>query len=205
MRNLYIIGPQSTGKTTLVNALEKTFEPDADKVTTQQPLVIHEVARTVLKEKGFHRDDITTSPKRAFQLQQHILEAQYNAEITACASNKSSWFICDRSGLDPIVYTKCFVGPEAVEKLFASDAWRELEVRMKESIVVLCEAGCRWLVDDGVRLMPVDMEEWTRIDAAFRDLLQKRGIGYSIISKDMADIGTRVGYVQALIDAIHDE
>jgi hypothetical protein len=71
--------------------------------------------------------------------------------------------------------------------------------------VVLCEAGCRWLVDDGVRLMPVDMEEWTRIDAAFRDLLQKRGIGYSVISKDMADIGTRVRYVQALIDAIHNE
>jgi hypothetical protein len=54
-------------------------------------------------------------------------------------------------------------------------------------------------------LMPVDMEEWTRIDAAFRDLLQKRGIGYSVISKDMADIGTRVRYVQALIDAIHNE
>jgi ABC-type branched-subunit amino acid transport system ATPase component len=90
MRNLYIIGPQSTGKTNLVNALEKTLELDADKVTTQQTLVIHEVARTVSKEKGFHRDDITTSPKRAFQLQQHILKAQHNAEITACASSESS-------------------------------------------------------------------------------------------------------------------
>jgi nicotinamide riboside kinase len=204
MKNLYIIGPQCTGKTTLVNALEKTFDIDRDKISTQQSMFIREVARTVLNEKGFHRDDITKSPTRALQLQQHILEAQYNAEITACASNESSWVICDRSGLDPIVYTKCFVSLEAVEKLFASNTWLELETRMKESIVVLCEAGCRWLVDDGVRLMPDDIEEWTRVDAAFRDLLQKRDIGYSIISKDMVDIGARVRYVQALIDAIHD-
>jgi nicotinamide riboside kinase len=203
MRNLYIIGPQCTGKTTLVNALEKTYELDTDSVSTQQPIFIREVARTVLKDKGFHRDDITKSATRAFQLQQHILEAQYNAEVTACASNASSWFICDRSGLDPIVYTKCFVSPDAVEKLFASNTWLELEARMKESIVVLCEAGCRWLVDDGVRLMPADTEEWTRVDATFRDLLQKRGIGYSIISKDVVDIGARVEFVQALIDAVH--
>jgi nicotinamide riboside kinase len=207
MRNVYIIGPQCTGKTTLVNALEKAFRHDADKALTggqQQPLILREVARTVLKEKGFIREDITTSPTRALQLQQHILEAQHTAEATARASTPSFWYICDRSGLDPIVYTKCFVGSEAVEKLLASKTWLELETQMKEGVVVLCEAGCTWLVDDGVRLMPNDMEEWTRVDAAFRDLLQKRGIEYTIISKDMVDIRTRVEFVQALIDPIHD-
>jgi nicotinamide riboside kinase len=207
MRNTYIIGPQCTGKTTLVNALEKVFRHDthgASSADPQQPLIIREVARTVLKEKGFIREDITTSPTRALQLQQHILEAQHRAEATACASKTSSWFLCDRSGLDPIVYTKCFVGYEAVEELLASKTWLDLEARMKKSIVVLCEAGCHWLVDDGVRLMPNDLEEWTRVEAAFRDLLEKRGISYYIIPKDMADLGTRVRHVQALINAMHD-
>jgi hypothetical protein len=112
------------------------------------------------------------------------------------------------SAIDPvwtlIVYTKCFVGYEAVEELLASKTWLDLEARMKKSIVVLCEAGCHWLVDDGVRLMPNDLEEWTRVEAAFRDLLEKRGISYYIIPKDMADLGTRVRHVQALIDAMHD-
>jgi nicotinamide riboside kinase len=177
MRNTYIIGPQCTGKTTLVNALEKVFRHDthgASSADPQQPLIIREVARTVLKEKGFIREDITTSPTRALQLQQHILD------------------------------TKCFVGYEAVEELLASKTWLDLEARMKKSIVVLCEAGCHWLVDDGVRLMPNDLEEWTRVEAAFRDLLEKRGISYYIIPKDMADLGTRVRHVQALINAMHD-
>jgi nicotinamide riboside kinase len=206
MKNIYIIGPQCTGKTTLVNALEKAFEYSArsSSVGPQQPLIIREVARTVLREKGFNREDITMFPARALQLQQHILEAQHLAEAAACASNASSWFLCDRSGLDPIVYTKCFVGHQAVEKLLASKTWLNLEARMKKNIVVLCEAGCHWLVDDGVRLMPNDMEEWTCVEAAFRDLLEKRGISYSTIPKDMADLDMRVRHVQALIDAIHD-
>jgi nicotinamide riboside kinase len=195
MNNIYIVGAQSTGKTTLVNALEAAF---AREGSSQRPLVIREVARTVQKEKHFSRKDITTSPTRALQLQQYILAAQYDAEATICAANASAWYMCDRSGLDPIVYAKCFVGEDAAAKMLESEVWRELEDRMKDSIVILCEAGCHWLVDDGIRLMPKNVEEWVRVDAAFRDLLEKRGIGFSIMPKEMMDLQKRVEYVHRM-------
>ncbi|KAF2026560.1 hypothetical protein EK21DRAFT_115709 [Setomelanomma holmii] len=203
MKNIYIIGAQSTGKTTLINALEDYWKGGAygnGSTWPQHPLIIREVARTVLTEKNFSREDIATSPTRALQLQQHILAAQYKAETMACAPNASPWYICDRSGLDPIVYATCFVGAEAAADMLNSKIWLELEIRMKEGIVILCEAGCHWLTDDGVRLMPKNVEEWTRMETAFRDLLAARGIGFSTVSRDMTDLKLRVGYVQKLIE-----
>jgi nicotinamide riboside kinase len=203
MKSLYIIGAQSTGKTTLVNALEEHFDlhRSPQEGRPSQPLIIREVARTVLKEKDFNRDDIRTSPTRALQLQKHILDAQHNAECEINVSSTPKWYICDRSGLDPIVYTKYFVGQEASAEMLASRSWVELESRMKAGIVILCEAGCHWLKDDGIRLMPNDADEWTRIDDTFRSLLEEREIRYSVLPKDLADLGERVDFVRGLVDA----
>ncbi|KAH8733140.1 AAA domain-containing protein [Phaeosphaeriaceae sp. PMI808] len=196
MNTVYVIGAQSTGKTTLVNAIEEDFNTYSAAFDIH---VIREVARTVLREKGFDRLDITNSPSRALQLQIHILEAQYNAEMAASALNESALCICDRSGLDPIVYARLFVGPEAMEKIFKSQIWLELETRMKEGIVILCEAGCSWLEDDGVRLMPNDAAEWMRVDAVFRQLLKSRGIPYHVVPMNMLDLGERVDFVRSLV------
>lgn len=86
-KNIYVIGAQCTGKTTLVNALEEHFKSNNVDRNMPQPTVIQEVARAVLKEKGFTREDITTSPSRALQLQRHILDAQLHAE---CSQNDKS-------------------------------------------------------------------------------------------------------------------
>jgi nicotinamide riboside kinase len=201
MKTVYIIGAQCTGKTTLVNALEKSYDADAGGSSHAEPSIIREVARTVLREKEYSREDIANSPVRAFELQKHILEAQHIAETIGGTSNPDSWCVCDRSGLDPIVYASLFVGPEAAAEMLASQLWKELKARMKDGIVILCEAGCHWLVDDGTRMMPNDGTQWTQIDDAFRNLLQSQGIGYSIVSKDLADLGERVAYARGRIDA----
>jgi nicotinamide riboside kinase len=200
MKNIYVIGAQSTGKTTLVDALEECLSLDNSSRNGQskQPYIIREVARKVLKEKGYSRVDIETSPTRALQLQQHILEAQHNAELEATAQDTSPWYISDRSGLDPIVYASIFGGAEAAETMLASEIWLEMEARMKAGVVVLCEAGCEWLIDDGTRWMPSDAEQWMRVDAAFRDMLEARGIRYDIVKKDMKGIGERVEFVRGL-------
>ena len=156
MKTVYIIGAQRTGKRTLVNALETSYAADADGLGGAKPLIIREVARTVLKEKKYSREDIANSPVRAFELQKHILEAQHTAETTGGTSNPASWWRCDRSGLDPVVYASLFVGPQAAAEMLVSQSWKELEVRMKDGVVILCEAGCHWLEDDGTRIMPND-------------------------------------------------
>ena len=202
-RCLYIVGAQGTGKTTLVDALENEFLRREAEAKGTKPHIIREVARTVLKEKQFSRDDITSSPSRAFQLQEYILDAQFDAEQSAMTSDSlPMWYISDRSGLDPIVYAQLFVGDEAAEKMLASEKWKVLEKRMKTAVVILCEAGCSWLADDGTRLMPDGIEQWMRIDVAFRALLSARGIGFTVITKDMISLEERVKLVQKQLEKL---
>ena len=80
--NIYIIGAQSTGKTTLVSALDKHFEQHQTYLSepTARPHIIKEVARSVLRDHHFTADDIATSKPRALQLQRLILDAQSKAE-----------------------------------------------------------------------------------------------------------------------------
>jgi nicotinamide riboside kinase len=206
-KNVYIIGPQCTGKSTLVKALENTYKEAANENRVQryaaspQPTIVQEVARTVLQKQGFTRDDLRNSKLRALQFQEYILEAQRNAESAASADTASTWYICDRSGLDPIVYTHMYVGAAAAADMLASDTWKYLEQKMKQGIVFLCEAGCSWLVDDGTRLMPSGVEEWMKTESVFREQLVARDIKYSIVPRDMGSLQERVQLVKKTIEA----
>ncbi|KAI4618414.1 hypothetical protein J4E80_005012 [Alternaria sp. BMP 0032] len=201
-RCLYIIGAQCTGKTTLVNALEDAFhQRDTALPVTEvasKPVIIREVARKVLHDKQFSREDITASPSRSLQLQKHILDAQFEAEQAAIGLDTppTTWYISDRSGLDPIIYAQLFVGEGAAGEMLASAKWKELERRMKAGVVVLCEAGCSWLADDGTRLMPDGTEAWMRIDDAFRKQLAGRGIHYTLVPNHVVSLQARVQLVQ---------
>ncbi|KAG7419614.1 hypothetical protein Forpe1208_v003414 [Fusarium oxysporum f. sp. rapae] len=113
--NIYIIGPQSTGKTTLVNKLQSDLEHWLADTSVDKPQIIPEVARTVLRKHKYSAEDIQTSTTRCLELQQLILEAQAEAEKEALRT--SSWFISDRSGFDPSVYAKRYAAPDAVGKL----------------------------------------------------------------------------------------
>ena len=203
---LYIIGAQCTGKTTLVDALEDMFGSGELSNHLQgkssRPVIIREVARTVLRDKHFSRDDITTSSSRALQLQKHILDAQYEAEQTAIGPDtRATWYISDRSGLDPIIYAQLFVGEEAAQEMLASEKWGEREQRMKAGVVMLCEAGCSWLVDDGTRLMPTGTEEWTHINDAFRKQLAVRGIRYTLVPNHVVSLEARVQLVRECLSS----
>lgn len=189
-KNIFVIGAQCTGKTTLVDALERHFAQVQAKA--HQPTIVREVARTVLQKHNFTRDDIISSPERALQLQQRILEAQFEAETTA-----SNWYICDRSAIDPIVYAFLYASEPSATELFKSSMWGLLERNMKEGLVVVCETGCSWLVDDGTRLMPKDAEDWDRVDAMFRELLEARSIDYLVLPRSVQDLSERVDIILA--------
>ncbi|KAL7806557.1 AAA domain-containing protein [Trichoderma aethiopicum] len=189
-RNIYIIGAQCTGKTSLVNALEASF---ADRFTTTPPAIVREVARSVLKTHGFTASDITSDPGRCLQLQSLILEAQLSSERKALARN--TWIISDRSGLDPIIYASRHVGDEAAKVLISSDHWRELRERMSQSLVFVCETVEAWLVSDGVRLMPRDVEDWMEYDREFCRMLEAERIGYQMMPRSVEKLEDRVAFV----------
>ena len=190
-KNIYVVGAQCTGKTTLVAALQARFQS-----SSARPLVFTEVARTVLREHKFTASDITSSKSRALRFQELILEAQYETEKAA----GTSWFISDRSGFDPIVYTKRYVGDEQAELLAQTDIWQELKERMSHSLVLVCEAGANWLVDDGTRLMPVDEKDWVAFHDLFCDSLKGAGLEYTVLPCAIKNIEERVQFVMDLLD-----
>ncbi|KAI4196046.1 MAG: hypothetical protein LQ346_003301 [Caloplaca aetnensis] len=188
-RNIYIIGAQSTGKSTLVTALTTRFEQSS--TYPLKPRIITEVARGVLQRHGFIANDITSSKVRALELQKLILEAQCEAEEAA----GNQWYISDRSGLDPLVYARQYVGVDETLALMQEQSWQKLQEKMRSGIVIVCESGGEWLVDDGVRLMPQDRDAWLQMHDAFCEMLEELSIVYHVLPVSMPDLRSRVDFV----------
>ncbi|MCJ1422794.1 hypothetical protein MMC29_000674 [Sticta canariensis] len=193
--NIYIVGAQCTGKTTLVKALQKHFDRHENCKWQHEeisaPKIIIEVARGVLQNHAFTAEDITSSRARSIQLQRLILEAQLRAEAEA----GDAWFISDRSGFDPIVYALRYVGNDAARELMASMEFIALKERMQKSLVIICEAGADWLFDDGVRLMPTSKDDWVAFHSLFRVSLEAAGVEYIVLPCNMTGSTERVDFV----------
>ncbi|KAK8017879.1 hypothetical protein PG993_014205 [Apiospora rasikravindrae] len=198
-QTIYIIGAQSTGKSTLVDALEARFRQETCS-SLPSPAVIREVARAVLRDHRFTAQDIRDSPARALELQRLILAAQADAEHKAECSLASDepiprWLISDRSAIDPIVYAWLYVGQDAAKMLMESTEWRGMRHRMAQSLVVVCEAGVDWLTDDGVRLMPNGKEEWIKTHEVFCHVLKEAGLRYVVLPCNLGRTEERLAFV----------
>jgi nicotinamide riboside kinase len=188
-RFLYIIGAQCTGKTTLAKAL---LDALSQKKPSLSPRPITEVARKVLCEFGFTRDDITSDPSRALELQELILKAQFEEE-TKVTTNAT--VVCDRSGADPIVYAVKYGPPHAQEMLEKRPEWQVLRHRMRDSLVILCPPHREWLTDDGVRLMAGSWTEWADLHLVFLHVLKTNTISFHVIPEELMELQDRVGFV----------
>ncbi|KAK6835159.1 hypothetical protein PG987_009853 [Apiospora arundinis] len=193
-QNIYIIGAQSTGKSTLVDALEAHFRQN-NVSSLPALIVIREVARAVLRDHSFTAGDIPTSPARALELQRLILAAQAKAENEATSASQPSWLISDRSAIDPVVYAWQYVGQEAALALMESAEWKLMRDRMAESLVVVCEAGVDWLTDDGVRLMPEGREEWAKTHEVFCRVLDVATVRYVVLPCNLRSTEERLAFI----------
>ena len=118
---VFVLGPSSSGKTTLCEALASALRiPPAQ--------YIKEVARTVMKTHGFTRDDTDT-----YEMQHAIMTAQLRAEQIAMAAvaqrNAHGLILSDRSAVDPIVYAGTSTASGAEERrqrLLHDDAFRTI-------------------------------------------------------------------------------
>ncbi|PQE34072.1 P-loop containing nucleoside triphosphate hydrolase protein [Rutstroemia sp. NJR-2017a WRK4] len=165
--NIYLIGPQCAGKTTLLEALRVYYAIDANREfenhRAERPAIIEEVVRRVMRRKGFNVQDLK-NVDRGFELQRCVLLEQYNAEEML----QGEWYISDRSGLDALVYAKAF----AAKKLENTEEWNRLRTRMQDALVVFCEAGIAdWLSEDEVRMAYSNTAEWERLNEEFHAML----------------------------------
>ncbi|KAI9367232.1 AAA domain-containing protein [Aspergillus egyptiacus] len=186
--SLYIVGAQCTGKTTLVRALHGAFSRSYPSLDLRP---VTEVARRVLQQHQFTRDDLTNNPQRALELQRLILVAQAAEE----GQSPHDPVLCDRSGVDPIVYAVQYGPPRAQEKLESLSHWHCLRDRMRRSLVILCPPHPEWLVDDGTRYMAKTGAEWEELHRTFIQVLEANRIPFHAIPRELVDLEERVDHV----------
>ncbi|KFA68588.1 hypothetical protein S40285_06674 [Stachybotrys chlorohalonatus IBT 40285] len=177
--SIYIIGPQSKGKTTLVNRLRSEFHNWFGNTSTDKPRIISEVARTVLVKHKFTAEDIKSSPKRCLTLQILILEAQAAAEREALG------------------YARKYVSHDTALEIQRHPSWTEVKTRMADSLIIVCESGTSWLTDDGMRLMPDNKEAWMQLFHDFCGQLDELSLRYSVVPRIMVDLAERAEFVHA--------
>ncbi|KAF5858539.1 hypothetical protein ETB97_004282 [Aspergillus alliaceus] len=198
-RNIYIVGAHCTGKTTLLEALKdhlsgsvvaEIFGGDTDR-----PIFIDEVAREVMAKDRFRVGDIKKKTE-GFELQKCVLLSQYQAEKAL----EDRWFVSDRSGIDPIIYTEFFLGCPAAERLVELPEWSVLRDGMRKGLVIVCLThNDSWVSSDRVRVKCKDQSEWKALGDAFLNGLQQHGIAFTAIPQGMDDIGERVHFVENIL------
>lgn len=184
---VYFVGPGSTGKTTLAKALvEKCTSPT---------FMLSEVARTVLSELKYTADDISNDSTKCYVLQKAILQEQCHRERELLKMQKM--FISDRCAIDPIVYAQFYIKDEKLD-LLKSDEWFEMKLRYqneKRSLIVLIEPNEAFLKDDGIRKMPIDLNDWKLFYQTYMKFMIDQDIPFNIIPSNVTDISDRMDLV----------
>jgi nicotinamide riboside kinase len=138
---IYVVGPSSTGKTTLCHAL-------AEKLGLKAPAYITEVARTVMREIGCTRKDIGK-----LAMQTAIMKAQLQREDEG---RSQQVLLSDRSAIDPIVYailtsTTEDEAKQRRESLTNLPQFQLALSRYRRSTFLLLTPVPEWVLDDGIR------------------------------------------------------
>ncbi|KIJ15188.1 hypothetical protein PAXINDRAFT_115204 [Paxillus involutus ATCC 200175] len=184
---LYVIGPSSTGKTTLCNAVAESL-----KLPTW--CYITEVARQVMRTQGYTRTDVGT-----IEMQKAIMLAQLERETQACervGGGNERLILSDRSGIDPIVYAVLTAKDElqAHHKkslLVGQPTFQSTLHRYRKARFLLLNPVPEWLVDDGVR----SLEQHDRCMVVYREILAELGIQYNEMGAEMKELSERVKWV----------
>jgi nicotinamide riboside kinase len=200
---VYIVGPsvssvyslatysephtQSTGKTTLCNALAK-------RLGLHETQFVTEVARRVIKAVGLGRESIGMLEMQKAIMLAHLEREQENEDGNAQ--------LCDRSAVDPIVYA-IFTATDPADAesrkqaLVSLPEFQRVLPRYQTSLFVLLTPVKEWLIDDGFR----HVGDETKILTIFRDTLTELGIRYREIGSDMRFLPERTSFVLSLARA----
>ena len=150
-----------------------------------------EVARHVMKEKGYSRDTIGS-----LQMQEDIMEAHFLYEQRSMAHAVR---VCDRTVLDPIVYAILTSRNEEESRgkqnhLTRSANFQKALQQYRKSIVILLKPVAEWLVDDGIR----STENPDNCLQIYRRLLAEMDVPYYEFGREMMFLPERVGFVMGL-------
>lgn len=174
-RCIAIVGAESTGKTTLAAALADRLRAAGHGRVAWVP----EVLRGWCQANG--RTPLAHE-------QGAILRAQHERIAEAAATH--DWVVCDTTALMTAVYSTLIFGDASLQQ-------RAAELHARHAAVTLLTAlDLPWVPDPGIRDGPQVREP---VDALLRALMQRHGIGYSVVS------GSGERRVQQALDAVRPQ
>jgi nicotinamide riboside kinase len=184
---IFVVGPSSTGKTTLCDAL-------ADRLGLRAPAHIKEVARSVMKQTGFSRATVNM-----LEMQVAIMEGQTLAEAEGKAAvlrGEAPFILSDRCAIDALVYAVLTAEDEEVGKrrwdvVVSSTAFQSALPSYRAALVILLEPVPEWLFDDGIR----SLDEPTRCFDTFVTVLRQLAVPYHRLGPGTPDLAKRVDLV----------
>ncbi|KAJ6450387.1 AAA domain-containing protein [Mycena sanguinolenta] len=181
---IYIVGPSSTGKTTLCNAL-------AQRLGLKGPQIVTEVARRVITALGLSRDNIGLLDMQKAIMLAHLEQERGNED--------SSAHLSDRSAVDPIAYAIfTAANPEDAQHrkqaLVNLPEFQRALPRYRNSLFILLTPVREWMEDDGFRHVGDEAE----ILAIFRNTLSELGIRYRELGPEMGFLPERTAFVLSL-------
>ncbi|KAN0101108.1 AAA domain containing protein [Tylopilus felleus] len=188
LTELYVVGPSSTGKTTLCNAV-------AESLKLRSWCYITEVARQIMKRRGFTREDVGK-----IEMQSAIMLAQLEKEAEVCErarNTRESLILSDRSGVDPIVYAILTAKDERQARqrknlLVDHPTFQTALKRYRRAKFLLLRPVPEWIVDDGVR----SLEQHARSFHVYRQVLAELGIPYQEMGEEIKDLSERTNWVK---------
>lgn len=196
---VYLVGAPAAGKTTLTEALSDHFRLQG---SLRSFSVISEVARELVLREQVDPKDIQLGREVGMDLQRQILEEQKLREENAAQANELT--LCDRSGLDPIVFATRYGKKLYRQQLLSSSAWCYLKRRMQHGLVILCEPVLEWFMTDGVRIDAGSTTEQAELHALFVQLLQSEVIPYKVLPAAMTKCEERVDFVLAALRGLEE-
>lgn len=191
LSGIYLVGPSSSGKTTLCKAL-------AARLHLPQSRHISEVARSVMKSTSYTRDHVGK-----LDMQRAILCAQAAAEDNARSQHTTNdqggkrsqippFLLCDRSAIDPIVYASLsdtdFTGAEILAE---GPELQGLLPVYRQALFVLLHPVDEWIEDDGVR----SLADPVKYPATYKEYLERFGIGCQELDDSLKGLDDRVNQV----------
>ncbi|KAL5636790.1 hypothetical protein ACGC1H_000680 [Rhizoctonia solani] len=197
LTGLYIVGPSSTGKTTLCRAL-------ASRLQLSPTQHVSEVARTVMRSSSFTRDHVDK-----LEMQQAIMHAQITAENTARSQSfttkspsNASFLLCDRSAIDPLIYAALSATEGSGAKVLAeSDEMQAILPVYRRAIFVLLHPVKEWFEDDGIR----SLADPSGYPLTYKHYLSRFEIKYYEIDSSLKDLDERVNAVLSWAGIMHTE
>lgn len=176
---VFLVGPQSTGKTVMYNQLMAMFKSGTATGYS-------EIARHLLDEWDITGADLERDAQLYCDFQEALLERYAILQRDILSPEQRSVLLFDRSGIDPVVYSRLLKLPEA--DLSQTPHFHEclsLYRDPERCMIVLFPMVPKLLKADSVRMMPSTLEEYAHMFTEYSRLLRELDIPYYDLGNDL--------------------